>query len=392
MSLGRWAEKHAAGGGWVRRMFGEGVRLRAAHGADAVADLSLGQPLAEPSAAVRSALAQAAAERGRERFGYLPHLGAADTRERVAAELGGGSATGDAVVITAGAANALILALRAFAGSGDEVVGVVPFFAEYSLYCRVIGARFQAVAGGPSGALDLEAIAGRLGAGTRALILNSPNNPSGRVITDAEYAELATLLELHRRTTGVTVLVLVDAVYERLVYTAAPPGRVFDHWEHSAVAHSFSKDLGLAGERIGYLALHPTLATPATLAALAVCQRALGFVNASATMQRMLVHLTDWGVDVEAHRTLRDLAVRRVREAGLTVRAPDGGLYLWVEAPDGDALAYVEELAASHLVLTVPGVAFGMPDHLRLCIAAGAPAIERFGRAALAMREGAAAG
>ncbi|MEA2670896.1 MAG: aspartate aminotransferase, partial [Chloroflexota bacterium] len=137
--LSRWAASQLVAGSWVRRMFSEGERLRALHGPDAVADLALGQPLGEPAEAVRAALQAAAAERGADRFGYMPNLGFPEVRARVAAEAGVGVGP-DCIALTGGAGAAICLALRAFVDPGDEVVGVVPFFGEYRAYCASAGA------------------------------------------------------------------------------------------------------------------------------------------------------------------------------------------------------------------------------------------------------------
>jgi aspartate aminotransferase len=373
--LSRWARAELDAGSWVRRMFAEGQRLRALHGDDAVHDLALGQPLGEPPQAVREALQRAAAERGTQRFAYMPNLGYAEVRERAAQDVAFPGVTRDAVAMTGGAGAALSLALRSFVDPGDEVIGFTPYFGEYRAYCSAAGARFVAVPSRPDMSLDLAATEAALSRRTAAVILNTPNNPSGHVTTEEELRGLAELLQAHRRRSGRQVVLVVDAVYRRLVYPPAHDANPMEHYDGTVLARSFSKDLGLAGERIGYLALHPALADLDARRALEVAQRALGFVNAPATMQRMLLHLDPWDVDLAPFRERRDHAVACARDAGLDLDAPQGGLYLWIRSPWGDGLAFTQALAEK-LVIVAPGIAFGMPDRFRVCFTAPRDALE----------------
>jgi aspartate aminotransferase len=374
-SLSRWAVAQVEAGSWVRRMFAEGLRLRAVYGDDAVCDLALGQPLGEPPAAVLAALRRAASERGATRFGYMPNLGYPEVRERAAADVDFPGVTAECVAMTGGAGAAISLALRAFLDPGDEVVGVIPYFGEYRAYCAAVGARFVPVPSRQDMSLDVSAVERALSERTAAVILNTPNNPSGHVSSDDELRALAALLEAHRHRVGRQVVLIIDGVYGRLVF---PPWRrrnVMDYYDATVLARSFSKDLGLAGERIGYLALHPSLADAQTQRALEACQRALGFVNAPATMQRMLLHLRSWDVDLAPFQERRDHALRCAREAGLEVVEPQGGLYLWIRSPWRDGLTFTQALAEK-LVIVAPGIAFGDTDHFRVCFTARREAVE----------------
>ena len=373
--LSDWSRRELEAGGWVRRMFAEGQRLRALHGDDAVVDMALGQPLGEPAAAVLEAIRAAAAERDPGRFAYMPNAGYAAVRERAAEDAGHPGLDGRHVVMTGGAAAAISLALRAFVDPGDSVLGVSPYFAEYRAYCAAAGARWVPVDSTPGFGLDLGAIAAALSPDTAAIVLNTPCNPTGHVIDGAELAGLAALLDDHARAGGRRVVLIVDEVYRRLVYPPAERADPLTAYPWTALARSFSKDLGLAGERIGYLALHPELGPPEVMHGLELAQRALGFVNAPATMQRMLLHLRDWGVDLRPHRARRDEALARLGAAGLDCVEPAGGLYIWARSPWEDDVAFVQELARRR-VLIAPGVGFGSPGWLRFCFTAPAPAIE----------------
>ncbi len=214
-------------------------------------------------------------------------------------------------------------------------------------------------------AIDLEAVERVLGPRTSALILNTPCNPSGHVATGEELRGLAALLERHRRRHGRRIVLLVDEVYHRLVYPPAHHVHPFAVYPATAIARSFSKDLGLAGERIGYLALHPELAGPEVMRGLELCQRALGFVNAPATMQRMLVHLPSLDVDLAPYLERRDLTVALAADAGLEIADLQGGLYAWVRVHGEDTLALAAALARRR-VLVAPGIAFGSPGWLDL--------------------------
>ena len=199
--------------------------------------------------------------------------------------------------MTAGAACAITTAIRTFVDPGDDVIGVAPYFPEFRLYCETASARFVPVPTGPDLRLDLDAISAALSPHTAAVIVNSPCNPSGHVLDGGELSGLAAVLEAHNSKHDRKVLLIVDEVYRRLTY--APHKRVepFAAYEHTVLARSFSKDLGVAGERIGYLVLHPSLANAETHRGLAQSLRALGFVNAPATAQRALLHLDSWEIN-----------------------------------------------------------------------------------------------
>ena len=376
MTLSRWSRAQLTDGGWIRRMFMEGIRLRAEHGEDAVVDLSIGQPL-EAGDAVVSAFHAAADDRFAGRYGYMPNLGYEEVRERAAEDVDFAGVTADCVAMTSGAAAAISVALRTFVDPGDDVIGVAPFFPEFRLYCETSGARFVPIpADGRTLRLDLDAIAAALTPRTSAVLLNSPSNPSGHVLDAQELDALAALLERHHERHSRPVLLIVDEVYHRMVYAPHQRADPLAFYRHTVLARSFSKDLGIAGERIGYLVLHPSLATSDTHLGLAQSMRALGFVNAPATAQRAMLHLPSWGINLEPYRERRDLVVRRIHQIGVEAAEPQGGIYLWVRSPWPDTLAFIDALADRRVLLT-PGVAFGVPTHVRLCFSAPLRKLER---------------
>ena len=373
MSLAPWVELEAESGSWIRKMYREGQRLTAEFGVDKVADLSIGQPL-EVSPAVRQAFETAANEDFAGRFGYMPNSGYPELRERCAEDVNF-AVSPRGVVVTSGAAGAIALALRAFVESGREILALAPYFPEFRLYATVLGSPFAAVPRGPGAGVNLEALAASLSPNTGALILNSPSNPSGHVLTHAELSSIAELLEAHNRRHNRRVLLVVDEVYRRIIYTPATHIEALAHYETTVLARSFSKDLGIAGERIGYLVLHPSLASAEAERGLELCARALGFVNASATAQRALLALDDWRIDLTPYTERRSLILDAVRSAGIEAVAPDGGIYLWARSPWNDTLAYVNHLARQRVLVT-PGVAFGDETHFRICFTARFKALE----------------
>ena len=349
-------------------MFMEGERLRAEFGEETVADLSIGQPLEAPETVVE-AFAAASRERFVGRFGYMPNLGYADVRERAAEDVEYPGISSDSIAMTPGAAAAIAIAIRTFVDPGDDVIGVAPYFPEFRLYCETASARFVPVPARSDLRLDLDGISGALSAHTAAVMVNSPCNPSGHVLDGGELSGLAAVLEAHNNKHDRKVLLIIDEVYRRLTY---PPHRrvePFDVYEHTVLARSFSKDLGVAGERIGYLVLHPSLVSAETHRGLAQALRALGFVNAPATAQRALLHLESWEINAVPYRERRDIVMDRVRADGLEAIEPEGGLYLWLRSPWPETLQLVDALTERRVLVT-PGIAFGVPSHLRLCFSA----------------------
>jgi aspartate aminotransferase len=375
--LSQWAAEGSGATSWIRDAYDAALsRRRRGWVAEEVAEVALGQPLGQPPAAVLDALSRAVAERWPGRFAYMPNLGYPELRERAALECGLPGLGADCVAVTAGASGALTLALRVFADPGMEALAISPVFPEYGLYCRAAGVRLVPVPPGPGFSLDVAAVERALTTRTRVLFLNTPNNPTGRVLSSPELAALAEVLEEHARRTGGRVVILADEVYRKLVYAGEPAPTALSHYPATAVARSFSKDLGLAGERIGYLALHPDLGGADAMAAVKFAQRSGGFVNASATMQRMLLFLDSWEVDTSEHLRRRDRAVEHCRAAGLEVEPPDAGLYLFFRVPAPDPDAYFAALGGRG-VFVAPGRAFGVPDHVRICFASPIEAVDR---------------
>ena len=379
ITLTAWVRGEVQAGGWVRAGAAAAERLRQRYGADAVADLSLGQPLEAPEA-VRLAFQRAAATVRHRRFGYMPNLGYPELRERIAEDVDVPGVTAQSIAVTVGAAGAISIALRALVEGGSEVVVLAPYFSEFRLYSAVCGHRLRVVPCGDRGQLDLGAIEASLSDRTGALILNTPCNPSGHVATEAEMRGLAELLEAHRVRCSRPVLLVVDEVYRRLLYPPHHRVEPFTFYEHTALCRSFSKDLGIAGERIGYLALHPSLTSPENEAGLALCQRALGYVNAPATAQLALLELPSWEANATPYRERRDIIAGAAAAAGLEAAECQGGLYLWVRSPWADTMAFCAALA-EHRAVVVPGVAFGVPDHFRICFSVDRPALQIAARA-----------
>ena len=373
MTISRWSRGQLSDSGWVRRMFMEGLRLRAEYGDDAVVDLSLGQPL-EADEPIAAAFRAAAGDRFQGRFGYMPNLGYPEVRERAALDAEFPGVDSSCVAITSGAAAAISVAIRTFVDPGDEVIGVAPYFPEFRLYCETASARFVPIPARTDLRLDLEAIAAALSSRTAAVLLNSPCNPSGHVLDEDELRGLASLLARHGQVHDRRVLLIVDEVYRRMAYAPCQRVEPLALYEQTVLARSFSKDLGIAGERIGYLVLHPSLAQPEAHLGLAQAMRALGFVNAPATAQRALLHLQSWDINLEPYRERRDIAFGAARASGLDAVEPQGGIYLWFRSPWDDTLAFIDELARRRVLLT-PGVAFGDPSHVRLCFSAPRPKI-----------------
>ena len=356
-------------GGWIRRMFEAGIALKAQHGADNVFDLSLGNPVMEPPSQFHAELRRIAAAPAPGMHRYMPNAGYPETRQAVAdtlaAETGLPFAAAD-IIMTCGAAGAANVTLRAILNPGDEVIILAPFFGEYVYYIQNHQGAPVIVPTDAQFGIDLPAIDAAITPRTRALILNSPNNPSGVVYPAADIAALADLLTRAQARHNSEIFIISDEPYRRIIYDGLVYPQVFPHYARTIVVNSHAKDLGLPGERIGHIAVHPDYDDKTRLLdALVFCNRVLGFVNAPALMQHVVRALQTASVDVGEYQRKRDFLYAGLTAMGYSIVKPQGAFYLFPKSPLPDDEAFVAALQ-EHNVLVVPGKGFGVPGHFRI--------------------------
>jgi aspartate aminotransferase len=365
---------------WIRKMFEEGNRLKAIHGADKVFDFSLGNPNLPPPPAFRETLKRLAAEETPGIHGYMSNAGFPEARAAVARRVAGEQAaavTADQIILTVGAGGALNTVFRAILDPGDEVLAPRPYFVEYVFYAQNHQGVLRTVPTSEDFDLRVDEVEKALTPRTRAVLLNSPNNPTGRVYGEARLKELADLLDRKSREYGREIFLVADEPYRALAYDGVTVPPIFPLFPVSVVCSSFSKDLSLAGERIGYAAVNPRMEGADRLAgALTFTNRILGFVNAPAFMQRALVSLMDARVDVDYYRKNRDILYDGLVAAGYECRKPEGAFYLFPKSPIADDVAFSKELLQEN-ILAVPGSGFEGPGHIRLAYCCARETAER---------------
>ena len=389
MALSHKVRRFVDEGGWIRQMFEAGIALKRQYGEDKVFDLSLGNPVVEPPPQFHEELRRLAENPTKGMHRYMPNAGYPETRKAVAAglrtETGISFTMGD-VVMTCGAAAALNVVLKTILNPGEEVVIFAPYFVEYIYYIdnheavpviALTDADFQP---------DLAALEGVLTPRTRAVLINSPNNPSGAVYTSGLLKEMGELLRRKGSQYGTEIFLVSDEPYRRIIYDGLTYTHVHPYYEASIVVHSHAKDLALPGERIGYIAVNPAYEGRAELVdGLTFCNRILGFVNAPALMQHAIRSLQGVSVDVSDYQRKRDYLYGQLTGMGYSVFKPEGAFYMLPKSPQEDDVAFVAELQRWN-VLAVPGRGFGSPGYFRIsyCVEDRVleGAMEGFGRVA----------
>jgi aspartate aminotransferase len=352
---------------WIRRMFEEGARLKQERGADKVFDFTLGNPEVEPPAAVLEAARRILASKEPHLHAYMPNAGYPQVRAAIAKRLSAATGlpyTANHVIMTVGAGAALNAVLKALLDPGDEVITVAPFFVEYVYYAENHGGTLVVVPPRADLTPDEAKIEAAITPRTKAIIVNSPNNPSGVIYPASAFVEIEAVLQR----AGHPIVVISDEPYKALVFDDVVPPEVPPLVTRSIVATSWSKSLALPGERIGYLAFSPRLPEAAELfEACTFTNRVLGFVNAPALWQWVVAEVGDLTIDVAPYREKRDIMYEGLRRIGYACVKPQGAFYVFPRSPLDDDVAFVR-LLAEEGVLTVPGSGFGMPGHIRISL------------------------
>ncbi len=369
MTISKKIEGLLSRSSWIRAMFEEGERLKKIHGDDKVYDFTLGNPSVEPPASFKEELKQLALNPIPGMHRYMSNAGYPETRKAVAevlSEDSGLAFTENHVVMTVGAGGALNVVLKTILDPGQEVIILAPFFVEYKFYIDNHGGTIKEVQTKDDFQLDLDAIAGAITANTRAIIINSPNNPTGVVYNADSLEELGILLRAKETQFGTTIYVISDEPYAKITYDGVKIPSIFKYVDHSFVVTSHSKDLALPGERIGYIAASPKIKNlELMMGGLTFSNRTLGFVNAPALLQRAVTKLQRESVDISEYREKRDLLYDNLTALGFQMVKPQGAFYLFPKSPIADDVEFVLA-AAKHNILVVPGSGFGAPGYFRI--------------------------
>lgn len=353
----------------IRKMFEEGINMREKYGADNVFDFSLGNPDLPPPPAVKETLLNLINSETTS-HGYMPNPGYPHVRQAVADYLNreyGVEITPDLIVMTVGAAGALNDVLRALMNQGEDILTPAPYFVGYNQYAFVAGANLKTVASLPDFHLNLDAVEASIEEKTRVMLINSPNNPTGVVYTKEELLALGKILDAASERFGKRIYLISDEPYRKIVYDVEVPS-VFDVYPHTIVLTSYSKELSLAGERIGYLAVHPKAEDAGIIAAAAGVANTMMYVNAPALFQQVVGQLQGVTVDIDIYRRRRDMFCEGLHDAGYEIDVPEGAFYLFPKSPIEDDIKFADVLK-DYNILVVPGTGFGGPGHFRLSYA-----------------------
>ena len=369
MAIARKVAEQMKGQSWIRLMFETGIALKKQFGEENVFDLSLGNPILEPPEAFKRELQRLASDSTPGVHRYMPNAGFMETRAAVAAQRAletGVPFTGADIIMTVGAAGALNVVFKSILEPGDEVIVFAPYFPEYLFYID----NHQGV---PVIAQcdefhqpDLADLARVLTPRTKAVLVNSPNNPTGAVYPNAAMRGIGEVLRTAEARFGTQVFLVSDEPYAKLLFDGI--GYAYIHGAHTSTigVTSYSKDLSLPGERIGYIAVPPD--TPGhddLMDGFTFSNRILGFVNAPAFMQRAIRALQGVAVDSGWYQQRRDVLCQRLIDLGFSLVVPQGAFYLFPKSPTPDDVAFVRQLQAQNVLVT-PGSGFGAPGYFRI--------------------------
>ncbi|MEJ2100189.1 MAG: pyridoxal phosphate-dependent aminotransferase [Desulfobacterales bacterium] len=353
----------------VKKMFEEGARLKAEHGSDNVFDFSLGNPDVPPPPEFKKVLRDLVNDESLG-HGYTPNAGYPHVRQAVADYLSGVhqvKLTPDLIIMTVGAAGALNDALNAVMNPGEEILVPSPYFIGYDHYAFIAGASIQTAPTDSNFHLDTAAIESAITERTRVMLINSPNNPTGAVYSAEELARLAGALDRDSQKFGKRIYMVADEPYRKIAYDTEVPS-IFRAYPHSIIVSSYSKELSLAGERIGYLAVNPEAEDAQRLAAASAVLNTMLCVNAPSLLQLAVAQLQGITVDVSIYRRRRDMLCRGLAEIGYDFHVPEGAFYLFPKIPIADDVEFTRILK-EQLILAVPGTGFGGPGYFRLSYA-----------------------
>jgi len=366
-------------GSIIRVMFEKGKKLKATKSSHEIFDLTLGNPILEPPPAYFQALSEFAELQNSQLHRYMSNVGFDFVRENIAQYLNQkqilSEVNKDHIVMTAGAACGINIILKAILNPGDEVIIFAPYFVEYIHY--VIGHQGKPVIVNTRDdfLLDLDLLEQKITPRTKALIINSPNNPSGRLYPQHQLKILVDILNQKQREYRTEIALISDEPYRELVYDNKITPSVAAMYDNSFIVYSWSKSLSIPGDRIGYVAFNPRIHTTRILDALSFCLRLLGFVNASAPMQWIVNKLIGVSVDISYYEKKRNRIFQTLTNAGYELIKPEGTFYVFPRAPHNDALGFTQ-MAMEQGILLVPGQGFGWPTHFRIAFCTDEPTID----------------
>ncbi len=354
---------------WIRKMFEEGIRLKKEFGEDNVFDLSLGNPVMEPPRELIDKLKANIEDEKPGTHRYMPNSGFPDTRRAIANSLKaecGIPFNENHIVMVCGAAGGLNITLKTLLDPDDEVIIFAPFFVEYVFYADNHGGKTVTVPTLNDFTPDFKAFQKAINNKTKAVIINSPNNPTGVVYPRKTFEEMANILRKKSQEIGHPIYLISDDPYKKIVFDGVEAPNICEFYKNSVYITSHSKDLAVPGERIGFVALHPECENASqVMEGLVFCNRVLGFVNAPALMQRTIMDLQSVQIDVEQYKNKRDFLLKELTKIGYKIVKPQGAFYMFPESPLKDDTEFCK-LLASKKVLTVPGKGFGQPGYFRL--------------------------
>jgi aspartate aminotransferase len=369
MTISRKIENIIAGSSFIRKMFEEGARLKAEYGAENVYDFSLGNPNVPPPEKFNEILRETVSTCGLNDHCYMPNTGYPMVCGSVAdylAEEQRAPVTEKDVLMTCGASGALNVALKAVLDPGDEVLTPIPCFVEYKFYADNHGGVLKTVATKPDFELDTDAISEAITERTKVFLINSPNNPTGQIYSEQSLKKLGEILEKKGKEFNRTIYLLSDEPYRKIVFDGVQVPSIFAAYKNSIIGTSYSKDISIPGERIGFIAVNPVATyREDLLAAMTVANRILGYVNAPALMQRVVACMQGLSVDISEYARKRELLCDGLAGFGYEFVKPPGTFYLFPRSPIPDDVEFVNVLKEER-ILVVPGSGFNGPGYFRI--------------------------
>ena len=354
---------------WIRKMFEEGIQLKKEFGEKNIFDLSLGNPLLEPPKKFKKKLIELSNSDEKGLHRYMPNQGFQSTREKVANSLAKESnfpITAEELIITTGAAGGVNAILKSILNPNDEIIVFSPFFVEYLFYIKNHNGIPVIAKTDEKFFPDLSDLSKKITKNTKGIIINSPNNPTGVLYPIEIIEKIGEILSSKEKELGTEIYLISDEPYRKIIFDNKKYPFIFPHHDRSIVVTSHSKDLGLAGERIGYIALSPKDKDKQVLYdALVFSLRTLGHVNATAIMQKSIEDIQEESVDINIYKQKRDYIYDELIQIGYECVKPDGAFYLFPKSPIEDDAKFVRILQNSK-VLTVPGRGFGLAGYFRI--------------------------